>query len=265
MGTLVNTFAYNQIMTIRKALKMKTNLTLLLSLFYFGNCSSQVKTDDGSVKKIVTITEYLTLNNDFAKLDTVHQQKEIQKFDGNNNLLEMMNYWYSTETFGGGFVYKYDKKNNKIEEYELDTHNEISSKYSFEYSKNVSTQFKIKNDNTTIKWRTNYYDSNKNLVREITYYNDGKIMLDLNFKYNSNNQQIERSGTLDNKKIQTNYKSYDSLGKLIEQKSIDTNGIVISLEKFIYTKFDNNGNWEVRQSILGGQPHAVAFQKVEIK
>jgi hypothetical protein len=245
--------------------KMKTNLILVLILFYFSNCSSQIKTDESSVKKIVTVTEYLVLNKDFEKLDTLHHQKEIQKFDRNNNLLEEMDYWRSAETFGGGLIYKYDKENNKIEEYLLDIHNEISAKYSFEYSQNTGIQFEIKKGNTKIKWRTNYYDSNKNLVREITYYNDGKTMSDFYFKYNSNNQLIERSGIIDNKKIQTNYKSYDSLGNLIEQKSIDTNGKVISEEKFIYTKFDNTGSWEVRRSILRGQPHSVAFQKVEMK
>jgi hypothetical protein len=90
-------------------------------------------------------------------------------------------------------------------------------------------------------------------------------MSDFYFKYNSNNQQTERSGLLDNKRIQTNYKFYDSLGNLIEQKSIDSNGVILSVEKFNYTKFDKSGNWEVRQSILNGQQHSVTIQKIEMK
>ena len=244
---------------------MKTNVALLLILFFYSNCSSQIKTDETAVKKIVTVTEYLVLNNDFNQLDTAHHQKEIQKFDGSNNLLEEMDYWRSAETFGGGLIYKYNKENNKTEEYLLDMRHEISAKYSFEYAENTSTQFEIKKNNTKVKWRVNYYDSSKNLVREITYYNDGKIMSDIYFKYNSGKQQTERGGIMDGKKIQTNYKSYDSLGNLAEQKSVDTNGIVLSVEKFVYTKFDNKGNWETRQSILRGKPHSVAFQKIEIK
>lgn len=242
-----------------------TNLTFLLILFCFGNCTFKVKTDESSVKKIVTITEYLVLNNNFDKLDTVHQQKQIQKFDGNNNKLEEMDYFTISETFVSGLIYKYDKGNNLIEEYLLVTHNEISSKFTFEYYKNTGTQYVIENHNSKIKRGKNYYDPNKNLVREITYDNEGKIMSDFYYKYNSKNQKIERGGTLSNKKIQSNYLSYDSIGNLIEQKCIDTNGIVASVSQFIYTEFDASGYWKIRQRIIDGQLHSVAFQKVELK
>ena len=42
---------------------MKTNVALLLILFFCSNCSSQVKTDETAVKKIVTVTEYLRLGS----------------------------------------------------------------------------------------------------------------------------------------------------------------------------------------------------------
>ena len=244
---------------------MKLNLLLLFILFQFISCSSQIRTDDNSIKKVITTTEYLVLNQDFDKLDTLHQQKGIKKFDSNNNVLEDMDYWGPTFTFGGGAIYKYDKTNKIIEEYHLDIHNKVYSKYQYEYSNNIATQFEVSEHNSKIKRRLNYYDINNNLIRETTYYNDGKIMSDFYFKYDSNNHQIERSGSLDNKKVQTNYKSYDSLSSLIEQKSIDTNGVILSVEKFIYDKFDKNGNWEIRKSILRGVPHSIAFQKIESK
>lgn len=244
---------------------MKLNLLHLFTLFQFISCSSQIKTDENSVKKVITTTEHLVLNQDFDKLDTLHQQKGIKKFDKNDNVLEDMDYWGPSSTFGGGGIYKYDKENKKIEEYHLDIHNKIYSKYKYEYSNNIATQFQISENNTKIKRRTNYYDIHNNLIRETTYHNDGKIMSDFYFKYDSNNNQIELSGNLDNKKVQTNYKLYDSLSNLIEQKSIDTNGVILSVEKFIYEKFDKNGNWEIRKSILVGVPHSITFQTIEKK
>jgi hypothetical protein len=74
---------------------------LLFSLFQFISCSSHLTTNDTEVKKIITITEYLVLNEDFNTLDTLHKQKTIKKFDANNNLLEETDYWGSTSTFGG--------------------------------------------------------------------------------------------------------------------------------------------------------------------
>jgi hypothetical protein len=244
---------------------MKLNLLLTFILFQFISCSSQIKTDERSIKKVITTTEYLVLNQDFDKPDTLHQQKGVKKFDNNNNVLEDMDYWGPTSTFGGGGIYKYDKTNKIIEEYHLDIHNKVYSKYQYEYSNNIATQFEVSENNTKIKRRLNYYDINNNLIRETTYHNDGKIMSDFYFKYDSNNNQIERSGNIDNKKIQTNYKLYDSLSNLIEQKSIDTNGVILSVEKFMYEKFDKSRNWEIRKSILVGVPHSITFQTIENK
>jgi hypothetical protein len=244
---------------------MKLSWFTLLILFHCTNCSSQIKTDESSVKRVITTTQYLLLNHDFNKLDTVRHQKEVNKFDSNNNLLEEMDYYGASEIFGGGVIYKYDKRNRKTEEYLLDIHNQLTSKYSFENLTDSSIEFAIKSTNAKIKWKTNYYDSSGQLIREISYYPDGSIMSDFYFKYNSFNQQIEKGGTLDAKKMPTFFKSYDSSGNLIEKKSLDPDGVVLSVEVFTYTKFDERRNWEIRRSTVNGQPHSVTFQKIEIK
>ena len=176
-----------------------------------------------------------------------------------------MDYWRSAETFGGGLIYKYNKENHKTEEYLLDMHHEISAKYSFEYAENTSTQFEIKKQYQS-KMAGKLLWQQQEPRREITYYNDGKIMSDIYFKYNSGKQQTERGGIMDGKKrcrpIINRMTVWETW---LNKKSVDTNGIVLSVEKFIYTKFDNKGNWETRQSILRGKPHSVAFQKIEIK
>ncbi|MDJ1497637.1 hypothetical protein QNI19_32155 [Cytophagaceae bacterium DM2B3-1] len=241
------------------------NLFLFFISVPFICCSSEVKTDEKSIKKIITVTEYLVLNKNFDTLDTLHQQKEIKKIDINNNLVEDLDYWGPTSTFAGGLIYKYNKENKIVDEYLLDIHNEVSSKYEYKYSNNIATKFEVLKNNTKIKRKLYYYDTNNNLVRETTYYDDGNVMSDFYFKYDSTNQQVERTGTLDSKNIESIYKSYDGFSNLIEQKSIDTSGTTLSVEKFIYDKFDRNGNWEIRKSMLQGVPHSVAFQKIENK
>jgi len=170
---------------------MKLKLVQVFILFQLISCSSPVKTDESAVKKIITITEYLVLNKDFDRLDTLHQQKGIKKFDNNNNVLEDLNYWGPESTFGGGLFYKYDKTNRKIEESLLDIHNNVSSTCIYEYSKNVATRFEVRKNNTKIKRQINYYDVNNNLIGEATFYDDDTIMTDFYFKYDSHNHEIE--------------------------------------------------------------------------
>jgi hypothetical protein len=242
---------------------MKLSPFLLFSLFQFISCSSQLKTSDTEVKKTITITEFLVLNQNFNSLDTLHQQKTIKKFDTNNNLLEEMDYWGSSSTFGGGILYKYDQSNRKIEEQLLGIDKIVITKYQYEYSDNKAIQYEIYADNSKFKRKTNYFDSKNNLIRETALDNIGIVMYDYYYKYDTNNLEIESSGLLNSKKSQTNYKIYDSLSNLIEQKSIDSNGIVLSVEKFIYEKFDKDRNWGIRKSILRGSAHSIAFQKIE--
>ncbi len=241
---------------------MKLNFCALVLIFLSNSCSSQIKTDEKSVKKIVTTTEYLLLNQNFKELDSIHQQKQIQKFDGENKILEEMEFHGPSSIFGGGIIYKYAGNGNKTEEYLFDTHNEILSSSRYEYSQNHSNKFEVFKDGKKIKKGTIYFDYSGNIVRQITYYNDGKIMTDLYIKYDSASRERESGGVLDQKKIQTNYKSYDSLSHLVEQKSIDPVGKVLFVEKFTYEESDKNGNWKIRKSILNSKPYSVTFQSI---
>ena len=242
---------------------------LVLAFFFFvmlsPGCSSGVNTKDKSVHKIVTTTEYLLLNNDFNFPDTTHQQKDIKKYDEHGNMLENMEYWGETVTFGGGGVYKYDSQNRVIEEYHLDVNNRVSAKYYYEYSGSEAIQYELYEDNSTYKRKINQYDSRKNMIKETVYDNTGAVMYEFHYKYNPGNQEIERSGTISHKKVQTNLKSYDGLSNLAEQKAVDSSGMVLSVEKFSYEQFDKYGNWEIRKSMLNGVPHSIAFRKVETR
>ena len=241
---------------------MKLFFLLLLITVQLYSCSSQPKTDNKSIEKVVTTREYLLLNQDYNKLDSLHQQKSVKKFDKENNVLEDMDFYRSDLTFSGGIIYKYDDSSQLNEEFLLDIHNKVIASYHYEFLQNKSNKFEIIK-NSKIKRETSYYDTNKNVVRQVTFYDDGKIMSDFYFKFSSENKEIERRGLLENKRTQTNYKSYNNLSQLVEQISKETNGIVISLEKFIYEGSDENGNWKTRKSILNSVPHSITFQIIE--
>jgi len=244
---------------------MKSSVLPGLVFFCLLSCSSAEVTDEKSVKRVVTITEYLILNEDFSKLDTVHRQMEIKKYDISNNVLEERSYWGAALTLGGGVSYQYDGQNRKTAEFLLDGHGEIYVKYIIEYSKNTSIKYELLEDNTKEKRQSAEYDTHHNMISEIHYYSNDRVMNDFHYKYDANGNLLERNGTMDSKPIQTNYKAYDSLGNFFEQKSIDPNGTVLHTEKFIYDKFDKDGNWEIRRSISNGIPHSVAFQQIEIR
>jgi hypothetical protein len=245
---------------------MKINFLASLIIFLYCSCSPQVKTDEKLVKKTITVTEHLILNQNFDKLDLLHQQKEIKKFDINNNILENTDCYGPDSIFGGKLIYKYDNNGKKVEEYLISLDKEIMYSYRYEYMQNQSNTIEISKDGRKVKRGVNYYDTNGNLIRQVTLYDDGKIMGDFSFKYNFANLEIERSRIVGEKKMETHYKGYDSLSHfLVEQKSIDSNGIVFSYEKFLYEGFDKNGNWIIRKSFSKGIPRTIAFQKIEYK
>jgi YD repeat-containing protein len=234
----------------------------VLIFLALANCASPVKTDESSVRKVVTVTEYLVLNGDFGKLDSLHRQTGIKKYDENGNVLEDMDYW--GEEFGGGLIYKYDDQGRKTDAYLLDVHHNVISRYVYEYAKNVVMQFDVSENRPRVKRQTCYYDGS-NLTRESTYYDDGKVMSDFYFKYDSAYREVERSGGTSDREHRTTYQSYDSLSNLVERKSVDAQGVILSVEKFTYEKFDSNGDWQIRKSILRGTPHSIAFQKTETR
>src|SRR4051812_3451507 len=120
---------------------MRSRLLFHIIFLIFVDCSSRVNTDESSVRKVVTITEYLVLDGDFDRLDSLHRQTGIKKYDENGNVLEDMDYW--GEEFGGGLIYKYDDQGRKTDAYLLDVHYNVISRYVYEYAKNVVMQFDV--------------------------------------------------------------------------------------------------------------------------
>lgn len=230
-----------------------------------SGCSGRAGTNEASVKKVITTTEYLLLNNDFNSLDSARQQKSVVKFDANDNILENLDYWQQESVFGGGMIYQYDKDNRVKEERQLNTQNKIVSRFFYEYADSTATKYEIYENGEKYKRTILYYDRSPNIVRETGIDNTGLVMYDFFYKYDAHRQETERSGVLGGKRIQTNYKVYDNRRNLIEQKSVDSNGVVLSEERFIYSDFDPKGNWTTRKSILNGSPHAIAFRIVEEK
>lgn len=242
---------------------MKIYSSIPLFLLLLSGCSPQVKTDDQSVKKITTITEYMVLNEDFNQPDTTRQQRSITKYDGDNNILEEMDFIGPTLNFVSGLIYKYDSNGKRIKEYSINKEHEVVSTSMLVYAENKCE--KTASLPHGEKWTPvcDYYDSIGNVVRTVLYERDGKVWDDFYFKYNSANQQTERRGTSYGKPLPANFTYYDEKGNTSVRKTVDINGIETYFEKFIYEDFDKNGNWKIRKSIMDNKPYKVALQKVE--
>ncbi|PSL32248.1 hypothetical protein [Chitinophaga ginsengisoli] len=243
---------------------MNLRTSILLFIPLLSGCSAGVKTDIKSVSKTVTTTEYLVLNEDFARLDTIHKQRTIEKYDSNNNVLEEMDFLGKDLTCIGGYIYKYNDDGKKVEEYSVNKENEVVCKEIFSYSNNACEKIRIFADGKRTRSGSSYYDAKGNQVKQIHYYQDSTIMMETYYKYNSAKQEIEQGGTLDGKPKSIRFRKYDSNANISEQRTVDKNGNE-SIEKFAYEGFDNKGNWTVRKSTIDNIPHSVTMQSIEYK
>ncbi|MEJ1237418.1 hypothetical protein WBG78_04755 [Chryseolinea sp. T2] len=221
---------------------MKLHTFLISILLYTSSCSRDVSTNESCVKKIIETTEYLVLDSDFNKPDTTRHQKNIKKVDENNNVLEEADFWGADEAPSGGLIFKYNNENRKVAQYLLNARKEVTTEYAFDYSENTAVRFEVSEHNDRIKRGIDYLDENANVIRETSLYGDGRIMTDFHYKYNAANQQTERGGNMDGKSIGTNYMIYDSIGNLIQQRSTDSTGVVLSVEKFTTRKLTRTAN-----------------------
>ena len=229
-------------------------ILILLTLFF-----NYVQGDDTSTNiavKLIVESKYEFHNRFGGYLEILQYQKKtnfdklgkissIVHYDGEGNLKRKDIYYYNNDGFlvelsnygpDGMLVwkniFKYDKHNKKTHEASYDPDGSLAWEDKYKYDKNdhllEKVSYLVEDENEYVS-RTFRYDSQNQLVKETSYYPEGKRSSDFIYTYNFDGKLVEEKFYDYYKKLtlKDQYK-YDRKENLKEWILIDKNGKLVN-------------------------------------
>ena len=180
--------------------------------------------------------EYAVYNKN-AKLE----EKFITKYDDTRKEIEMTDYTYYTSnsdsTLGSTTIYKYDRNGNKIQIIDLNTDGNLFMKSSC------------------------IYNNKNNKIEQETYDSKGKLISKIKNIFNEKNQVIETDTNNQNGTSKLTHQ-YGTNGNEVYRKIYTSNGNT-TFCKYVYDKYDLNGNWLKKTTFINGETTGILNRTIE--
>jgi len=193
------------------------------------------------------------------------KRKTLQKYGENRNLIEVEESKYSrllgsekTRT-----IFKYDNKNNCIEESEYNSSGVLKTKIicKNDHKGNRVEEKKYSGDGKTMGTKIYQYDSNRNIIIEDTYISKGSLPNQVRSRVLKDS--IEILNYSDDKYHRYRYVfNYNENGDMIEESFHESDGSIAW--KYIYKyKYDKKGNWIEMIGIRNEIPKYIIVREYE--
>lgn len=187
--------------------------------------------------------------------------KSLYKYDDKNNLIEEELYYGDELSFRE--LYTYDDKSNLIEKTTLDSDGKLSLRqlYKNNDSGNKIEERHHNNEDVFYNKLVFEYDERNNLIEENRYDADDIHCIKINYKYDDTGNMIEEDfhALLNNMFDYKNQFKYDKKGNVIEWLDAENKSSILIYEY----EFDEIGNWIRSTSLKNGSKQGMIEREIK--
>jgi hypothetical protein len=251
--------------------------TLLFILFIFSNlfhysCSGEKDKNDlsrlnlkGRIK-VLKESQYLVDANGGEVNKGDLSMISISYFNEIGNLVEKR-FYASNGDLWFRHVYKYNSRNNCIEEIRHDPESKISSRTIMEYDKkgNKKTRVSTYNQYNELSSKEVYkYDDKGNNIETAWHNAKSNLIRKSAFKYDNKDNLIQMisydaGGKLSDKVTYT----YDEYGNMVTSVNYAADDVVKNKSGFKYAEFGKQDNWIKRVEYNNGIPNGIIEREIQ--
>ncbi len=204
-------------------------------------------------------------NKDIAKVTHKSKYKDVLmtfKYNKNKQPIEIK--WLQSDTLKNLYVFKYDTKNNVIEDGTYDHKGNFWKKTIYDYNENgdkIKETIYTGNIYEIFEYKTFEYSLDRKTTKTKYYSTSGNLYLFEENKRNNKEQLVEKIYHYSDGDVKHFYK-YDENNNQIEESRKYKDGDISLIEKINYT-YDQNGNW-IKKIIFDGHKPTTLIER-EIK
>lgn len=186
--------------------------------------------------------------------------KRVDEYDSNGEIIKE-SYFDPTGQISSYKTYKYDNLNQLVEEQSYDEYGMYKEGTMYKYDENRNKTEELFFHSNEAKDKYNYqrtefkYNSDGKLVEEKNLNSDSETLSVITYSYNSSTQISEREEVNINRSNQLSAENRNFYEKIFAIRG--------KINKDIFTKYDQKGNWIEQERYKDGKPDFVILRSIE--